>query len=48
MKPNEELRQFWEALKLAEIEEIEIGTLEDGTKQIIKILTLPASAFPGE
>ena len=47
MKPNEKLRQFWEALKAAKIEEIE-STLENGTKQIIKILTLPASAFPGE
>ena len=32
----------------AKIEEIEAGTLEDGTKRIIKILTLSASAFPGE
>ena len=39
MKPNEKLRQFWEALKAAEIK-----TLPDGTK----LLTLSKSAFPGE
>ena len=48
MKPNKNLRQFWKALEAAEIEEKAIGTLEDGTKHIIKILTLPSSAFPGE
>ena len=45
---NENLTKFWQALKAAKIEEIEAGTLEDGTKRIIKILTLSASKFPGE
>ena len=48
MKPNKNLRQFWKPLEAAEIEEKAIGTLEDGTKQIIKILTLPSSALPRE
>lgn len=48
IKAKEGLTQFWQALKAAKIELIEAGTLEDGTKQIIKILTLSASAFPGE